>query len=74
MVQNGFAQEEGEQRERFPLFPFPFPGGVRGHDRAKKVNGRKRHLLVNASGLALNVPAQMYAATIRLMVTRLAKL
>ena len=30
-------------------------GGVRGYDGAKKVKGRKRHLLVDTQGLVLNV-------------------
>lgn len=29
--------------------------GLRGYDAGKKVNGRKRHLLVDASGLLLTV-------------------
>ena len=30
-------------------------GGIRGYDRAKKMNGRKRHLLVDTQGLVLKV-------------------
>jgi putative transposase len=29
-------------------------GGLRGYDGAKKINGRKRHLLVDTGGLVMN--------------------
>jgi putative transposase len=38
-------------------------GGVRGYDRAKKVNGRKRHLLVETQGLVLR--AKVHSTTPR---------
>ena len=38
-------------------------GGVRGYDGAKRVNGRKRHILVDSQGLVLR--AKVHAADIQ---------
>lgn len=38
-------------------------GGIRGYDGAKKLNGRKRHLLVDTTGLVLT--AKVHAANIQ---------
>jgi putative transposase len=38
-------------------------GGVRGYDGAKKINGRKRHILVDTGGLVLT--AKVHAADIQ---------
>lgn len=38
-------------------------GGVRGYDGAKKLSGRKRHLLVDALGMVLS--AKVHAADLQ---------
>ncbi len=43
-------------------------GGVRGYDGAKKLSGRKRHLLVDVLGLVLRAPVHAAAAQDRAAV------
>ena len=38
-------------------------GGVRGYDGAKRVNGRKRHILVDSGGLVLR--AKVHTADVQ---------
>ena len=41
--------------DRFPVCEDDRKGGLRSYDGGKKINGRKRHILVDTQGLVLKV-------------------